>query len=265
MSVLDTVRTALVRRYLFARQQVRHLQAGLAYLSGRPLPGTRFVLFGRGRSGTTALVSLLDDVPGVRCEGEILRNAVPFPYRHVLGRAARCEAPTYGCKLLSYQVRDVQRFPGRPEDLLRTLHREHGFHILYLRRTNRLRHALSNIRARRDTFHRKMSDPDPGPTALRVDSDHVVEWMERSEALHAYEQRLLHDVPHLSLTYEAHIRHADAHQSTVDAICDYVGIDSGPVESSYRKTAPASLRDRVANYDELAARLAGTRYEPYLE
>ena len=265
MSVLDTVRTALVRRYLFARQQVRHLQAGLAYLSGRPLPGTRFVLFGRGRSGTTALVSLLDDVPGVRCEGEILRNAVPFPCSHVLGRAARCEAPTYGCKLLSYQVRDVQRFPGRPEDLLRTLHREHGFHILYLRRTNRLRHALPNIRARRDTFHRKLSDPAPGPTALPVAPDHVVEWMERSEALHAYEQRLLHDVPHLSLTYEAHIRHADAHQSTVDAICDYVGIDSGPVESSYRKTAPASLRDRVANYDELAARLAGTRYEPYLE
>ncbi len=265
MSLVDDIETFVRRRYLFVRQQLRHLQAGLGYLSGRPLPETRFVLFGRGRSGTTALVSMLDDVPGLRCEGEVLHNYVPFPYRHVLGRAARCSAPTYGCKILSYQIQDVQRPPGRPEDFLRTLHREHGFRILYLRRTNLVRHALSNIQARRDTFHRKKSDPDAGPAALHVDPTHVVEWMESSERLGAYEQTLLDDLPHLPLTYETHIRDAEAHQATVDTVCDFLGIESGPVESSYRKVAPPALRDRVANYDELAAHLAGTQYETYLD
>jgi LPS sulfotransferase NodH len=265
MSVVDDVETFLRRRYLFARQQFRHLQAGLAHLSGRSLPETRFILFGRGRSGTTALVSMLDDVPGVRCEGEVLHNYVPFPYRHVLGRAARCSRATYGCKILSYQIKDVQRPPGPREDFLRTLHHEHGFQILYLRRTNLVRHALSNIRARRDTFHRKKSDPDAGPAALRVDPDHVIEWMESSKALNEYEQTLLDDVPHLSLTYEEHIRHAEDHQSTVDSVCDFLGIDSGSVESSYRKVAPPSLRDRVANYEELEERLRGTSYATFLE
>ena len=265
MSVFSDVETLLRRRYLFLRQQVRHLQAGLSYLSGQSLPETRFVLFGRGRSGTTALVSMLDDVPGLRCEGEVLHNYVPFPYRHVLGRAARCVAEAYGCKILSYQIKDVQRPPGGREDFLRTLYREHGFQILYLRRTNLVRHALSNIRARRDTFHRKKSDPDAGPTALHVDPDHVVEWMQSSEALHEYEQSLLADVPHLSLTYEEHIRHADDHQSTVDSVCDFLGIESGPVESSYRKVTPLSLKERVANYDELARRLRGTPYAEYLD
>ena len=265
MSVRDDIATFLRRRYLFVRQQVRHLQAGLSYLSDRPLPETRFILFGRGRSGTTALVSMLDDVPGLRCEGEVLHNYVPFPYRHVLGRAARGTTNAYGCKILSYQLKDVQRPSGSRKHFLHTLHHEHGFQILYLRRANLLRHALSNIRARRDTFHRKKSDPDTGPTALHVDPDHVVTWMQSSEALHEYEQTLLADVPYLSLTYEEHIRHADAHQSTVNSVCDFLGIESAPVESSYRKVAPPSLKDRVANYEALARHLRDTPYATYLE
>lgn len=265
MSVLDEAETFLRRRYLFVRQQFRHLQAVLSYLSGRPLPDTRFVLFGRGRSGTTALVSMLDDVPGLRCEGEVLHNYVPFPYRHVLGRAARCSAEAYGCKILSYQLKDVQRPPGPREEFLRTLHHEHDFQILYLHRTNLVRHALSNIRARRETFHRKKSDPDAEPTALHVDPDHVLEWMQSSEALNEYEHSLLDDVPHLSLTYEEHIRHADDHQSTVDLVCDFLGIEPGPVESSYRKVAPPSLQDQVANYEELVQRLEGTPYAKHLD
>jgi LPS sulfotransferase NodH len=265
MSALGDVETFLRRRYLFLRQQVRHLQAGWAHFTTSSLPAPRFILFGRGRSGTTALVSMLDALPGVRCEGEVLHNYVPFPYRHVLGRAARHPTKTYGCKILSYQIRDVQRPPGPRKDFLRRLHDEHGFQILYLRRTHLLRHALSNIRARRDTFHRKKTDADTDRNALHVDPDHVIEWMESSKALNAYEQTLLDDVPHLSLTYEEHIRHADDHQSTVDSVCDFLGIESAPVESRYRKVAPSSLRDRVANYDELADRLQGTQYDEYLE
>lgn len=265
MSILDAARTVLRRRYLFARQQFRHLQAGLSYLSGRPLPETRFVLFGRGRSGTTALVSMLNDVPGLRCAGEVLHNYVPFPYRHILGRAAGCTAEAYGCKVLSYQIKDVQRPPGRRENFLHTLHHDHGFQVLYLRRENLVRHALSNIRARRETFHRKKSDPDGEPTALHVNPDRVIGWMQSSQALRRYEETLLTDVPHLSLTYEEHIRHADDHQTTVDLVCDVLGVASGPVESSYRKVAPSTLRDRVANYEELVRRLDGTPYAKYLD
>ncbi len=265
MSVFSEAETFLRRQYLLVRQQFRHLQALLSSLSGRPLPDTRFVLFGRGRSGTTALVSMLDDVSGLQCEGEVLHDYVSFPYRHVLGRAARVSAGAYGCKILSYQIKDVQHPPGPRTDFLRILHHEHDFRILYLRRKNLLRHALSNIRARRKTFHRKKSDPDATPTALNADPSLVLEWIQSSEALSDYEHSLLEGVPHLSLTYEEHIRHAEDHQSTVDLICDFLEIESSPVESSYRKVAPRSLKDRVANYDELAQRLDGTPYAKYLD
>lgn len=259
------LRTFVRRRYLFARQQLRHLQALSAYVAGRRDPEKRFVLFGRGRSGTTALVSMLDAVPGVRCEGEVLHDWVPYPRRHVLGRSARIGEAVYGCKILSYQLRDVQCLPGDGTGFIRRLHEEHGFSILYLRRMNLLRHALSNVRARKETFHRKKSDSDRERPAINVDPDRVIEWMNSSAELNAYEQEILEDVPHLSLTYEEHIRRPEGHQATVDRICAYLGIESTNVESTYRKVAPPSLRAGVANFDELADRLLDTPYARFLE
>jgi LPS sulfotransferase NodH len=265
--VLDAVRTALNRRYLKVRQQYRHAQALWADVqtNGNPLPEPRFVLFGRGRSGTTALISMLGDVPALHCEGEVLHDWVPFPERHVRGRCARSGGPGFGCKILSYQIRDVQTRLSRPEGFLHTLHEEHGFRVLYLRRVNLLRHALSNIRARREQFHQKKGAEGGSRRALRVDPDHVVEWMRSSDALNRYEEQLLEGVPHLSLTYEEHIRDAIQHQHTVDTVCSFLGVESAPVESSYEKVAPPSLRDGVENYDALARRLRDTPYASYLE
>lgn len=264
--VLDSLTSILNRRYLVLRQQYRHAQALWASrgLEESDLPSPRFVLFGRGRSGTTALISMLGSVPALECEGEILHDWVPFPHRHVLGRSARAAAPGYGCKILSYQIRDVQTRLSHPDDFLRRLHEENGFQILYLRRKNLLRHALSNIRARREQFHRKKGEGNARP-ALHVDPEHVLDWMCSSEALSTYEDQLLRDVPHLSLTYEAHIRDPSQHQDTIDLICDFLGVETASVESPYEKIAPRSLREGVSNYGELARRLRETPYAQYLE
>jgi LPS sulfotransferase NodH len=258
------VLSALNRQYLKVRQQYRHLQACIGHLARRRPPRTRFILFGRGRSGTTALVSLLDALPSVRCEGEILHDYVPFPFVHVRGRSRRARSAGYGCKILSYQLRDVQSAFEAPHTVLRELHHRCEFDLLYLRRTNLLRHALSNIRARRDQFHRQKSDPTERPP-LTVDPDHVVEWMRKSEALQRYEEKLLEGLPYLSLTYEEHMRDPSAHQSTVDLICEYLGLPSAPVETDYKKLAPRSLRTGVSNYETLAQHLETTKYEPFLE
>ena len=262
--MVDDLVSALNRQYLKVRQQYRHLQAWTATLARTSLPEPRFVLFGRGRSGTSLLISLLDSLPSLHCEGEILHDYVPFPHTHVLGRSARSHSGGYGFKLLSYQVRDVQTALESPKTVLRTLHHDDGFQVLYLRRTNLLRHALSNIRARRDTFHRTGDAASPSRPALHVDPEHVVEWMRSSEALATYEHALLEDVPHLSLTYEENLRDPDAHQSTVDTVCEYLDIEPAPVETSHQKLAPRSLRAGVANYDELAHHLRATPYEQYL-
>jgi hypothetical protein len=89
--------------------------------------------------------------------------------------------------------------------------------------------------------------------------------MDSSKALRDYEHLLLKGLPHLSLTYEEHLKDPPSHQSTVDMVCEYLGIESAPVQTEYQKIAPRSLREGVSNYDVLADHLATTEYAKYLE
>lgn len=100
---------------------------------------------------------------------------------------------------------------------------------------------------------------------MHVDPRHVVEWMRSSRTLQTFEQDLLDNVPHLSLTYEKHLRDPSSHQATVDEICQYLGIESAPVETSYQKISPRSLKEAVQNYDDLVDYLDSTEYARYLD
>lgn len=237
-------------------------------LRGCQLSPKRFILFGRGRSGTTTLVSLLNSHPQIVCEGEILALPVFFPRQHVLARCANSGAAVYGCKILSYQVSQVQPIKERQQfisDLSRL-----GFQIIYLKRRNLLQHALSNMRARQFGFHSKTSELAPGagsagaPAAITVDPDELLRWMQGSAHLERFESEALQDVPHLPLVYEDHLADASSHEATAASAFDFLGLDHVPVSTEYRKLSPASLRDSVANYDELVQALHGTPFAPYL-
>ena len=228
---------------------------------GRLAP-VRFVIFGRARSGTTALVRLLDSLPHVRCDGEILNPPTRFPYGRVLACCSNSHARIYGCKVLSYQVR-LFREDALRNEFVRRLTGD-GFKIVYLKRENLVFHALSQIRARDHGF--EMSSREAwAPPKQGVDVDELMTWMKRAEMMETFEQRQLENVPHLALTYEAHISDPGLHQSTVDTVCAFLGIDSAPATLELQKVSPPTLRDSIENYDEVAAALRGTQYDAFLE
>lgn len=120
------------------------------------LPSQRFAIFGRGRSGSTVLTSLLNAHRHISCEGEILHDRVFFPRLHIDWCASRCQSEVYGFKLLSYQLRDVQPI-GNPARFLRSLY-DGGYQFIYLTRRNLLFHALSNLNARQNKFHHRLQE-----------------------------------------------------------------------------------------------------------
>ena len=92
----------LKKPHLRIRQTANYL------LQRPPMRSVRFVLFGRGRSGTTALVGLLDGVKEIHCDGEILSRPVLLPKLYLQSCCANSPNMAYGCKILSYHIRDVQ-------------------------------------------------------------------------------------------------------------------------------------------------------------
>ena len=238
------------------------LDVSLDRLGRRPPVAKRFVVLARGRSGSTALVSILDAVPGIRCEGEILHDRVPWPERFVDARSRARPCDAYGFKVLAYQIRDVQRLRDR-EGFVRRLHAR-GFEVVYLRRENLLRHAISSLRARTLGFHRRRGEP-AAPASLEIDVDALVARMEQIEGTRDYEERLLEGVPHMSLSYERDLRDEARHQSTLDRVCDLLGVKSAPARSGFERISPPSLRESISNYDEVERRLASTRWARFIE
>lgn len=100
------------------------------------LPEKKFVIFGRGRSGSTLLVELLDSHPQIHCDNEILHDRVLFPRLYIDSCASRYQSQVYGFKFLSYQIKDVQRI-SQPKKFLLQLYQS-GYKIIYLRRENLL-------------------------------------------------------------------------------------------------------------------------------
>jgi LPS sulfotransferase NodH len=222
----------------------------------------QFIVFGRGRSGSTALVSLLNGLNGVCCDGEILAHPVLWPQLYLKANAANAHKSIYGCKVLSYQLRDIHQIqPG--SDFFYELSQA-GFHILYLRRENLLEHAISNIRARSFGFHKSRLQGFK-KNKVYVNPMAVVDWIEKSQRLWNYELSLLRDIPHLALTYEKNLASESQHQSTIDKICHYLDLQSNSVVSQYQKVSPQTLQASIENYDELTNYLRETSHYHYLE
>ncbi|ESA37064.1 nodulation protein h [Leptolyngbya sp. Heron Island J] len=228
----------------------------------------KFIIFGRGRSGSTTLVSLLNCLPEIDCDGEILAQPVLWPQLYLKARAAQAHNSVYGCKLLSYQLRDTHQI-RQGSDFLYELSQA-GVSILYLRRENLLEHAISNIRARSFGFHQSKFHQSNFRTGVQqekiyVEPKAVVDWMEKSQRLWEYELSLLRDIPYMALTYEKNLASETQHQPTIDAICRFLGIQSTPAVSKYQKVSPQTLQASVENYGELVYYLKSTPYERYLD
>ena len=160
------------------------------YLWKKPsLPSKKFVIFGRGRSGSTLLVNLLDKHNKIYCDNEILHDRVLFPRLYIDLCASRHQSYAYGFKLLSYQIRDIQSIYNQ-EKFLFNLHKS-GYKFIYLTRSNLLYHALSNINARMKKFHHRLNEGELSNQPIKVEIKQVFEWIKHSEKLDKYEHDLL--------------------------------------------------------------------------
>lgn len=245
--------------------------AGYAYEAAQHLrprvrdapPETRFVLFARGRSGTTLLLSMLNQHPRVEGDGEILRRRACRPHALIEQRLGQTQAPVYGFKLLSYQLRSLQtHLPDRRAFLEALV--ERGYRVLYLRRQNLLRHALSGLYAEhRNRWHQTDTDAADRPT-IRVCRDDLFRWLDGSAQLRDFEQEVLDGLPYLSLTYEEHLEGSESHTDTLRRVAGWLDLAPIVPNTSLRKTTPRRLSDLATNPDDVRDWVAASPYARFL-
>ena len=257
----EMIHLAADERDILMREEFGVYLKGLLKAGERP--EKKFVIFGRGRSGSTLLVRLLNSHPDIHCDGELLHDKVAFPMLYVQSKAVYSEKPVYGFKLLSYQLVSVQDM-RKPTHFLKDLH-ERGYRVIYLRRENLLYHALSNIGARRrGRFHQRVGDRYLEQEKMHVDVKEVLKWMRGSDHLRKLEEEILKETPHLSLTYESHLSVHENHQTTFDKICRFLNLKTSSVSADLVKLMPRKLEEIVENCEELCDSLRNTEYGWYI-
>lgn len=155
-------------------------------------------------------------------------------------------------------------------DSLSEVFQSAGTRLVFLRRRNRLKHALSLYRHHEeDKSQFKFEGQLP---ASKLDLRRFDKWLRKSVELHdeslaeqaSWEARTGPDRA-LALYYEEFVDE-EGKKATVKQVCQFIGADCShmPFSSYYRKATPDSLADSVTNYRELADRYITTEFGKYL-
>jgi LPS sulfotransferase NodH len=222
----------------------------------------RFVILFPGRTGSTFLVSALDAHPDVEAKGEVLdglRSAGADEQRAWLDRYFRGPAlnrhRAVGFKTKLRDVFDQDHFAAAIE--------QYDARIVVLDRRNDVKHAVSRITARilRDRtgrWNRYEGSEELG--LIEVDPDDFASRLEAVETekqiIRSFVERL--GRPHLDIDYEELLADPDL---TFARVFDHLGVRCVPVHGKTLKNTSDDLREVIANFDELRAPYAGTKYD----
>ena len=226
------------------------LRAIYARMKGKTGAKHRFVVIARPRSGTTLLVTLLHQIPDLRCDGEMLHHAVLRPTGLLRSLARTCQQSAYGCKVLSYQMLDVQRMAD-PLAFCQSVQAA-GFHIVHLTRDT-FGQCLSLSKAQHTGFYHQKSETPVStlPSEMTLDEDVFRQQVHWNLTMLDYENKLLAALPHLSLHYDTDLTTPEAQQRSTDKICDRIGHSSGLVQARTKKVDTMSGGTRITNRDRL--------------
>lgn len=239
-----------------------------------PLARTRFLILAAGRTGSTRLRLLLDSHPLALCHGEVFgenlstlaepgsdahrrrleeRAADPagFARDHVFATEGK---EALGFKILYHQLADT--WPG----LMNWLAVERDIRLVHLVRRNGLKRFLSEYFVgtvtRKNLFLKTEEIPalplvEIPPTVLLANLESIEAEADRMRAIFC-------DHPVHELAYEDSL---EDNGPALRSVLDFLGLPPAELSVGIKKILPDDPKALIANFNEVAAALRGTRYE----
>lgn len=239
--------------------------------SSLKFPENKFVIYTRGRTGSTVLTDLINCHPDIFCDVEIFNfiysnNKVAFPLKYIDSCSKR--ASIYGKTVYGFKVKisqlSIEHKYSDYEQILSELNRK-NWKFIYLKRENYLRHKLSNLLiTETNVYHLKEND-EPYKKKIKVDCDLLMKAIKFGEEVEMLEKRSLKNIPYLEIIYEKDLFDKSNHQETANRIFEYLGLKTCNVYTDYKKVTPDNLEDSILNFEELYNYFKNTEYIEYLK
>jgi LPS sulfotransferase NodH len=222
-----------------------------------------FLILTSGRTGSSHLVSLLDSHPDLCCFGELFRQAeasFPFfyvntphtdPREYLASLAGRVGNRLMGFKLTAHCM------TIHPEAA--SLLQDARVRVILLRRANLLAQAVSGSLAKAtDVWHSTGPERDPN-AQVRIEPKRIVGTLVKLQEQQIALAALCQGHPVFELSYEDL-----ATGNRLDDLQRFLGVEPRPLTSRYRRLDPRPLREKIENWEQVRAALAGTQFEGLL-
>lgn len=228
-------------------------------------PPNKFVIFTSGRSGSTLLVDLINSNPNIHCDLELLKRRNFAPMGLIKTHAKCSTQDTYGFKLLSYQLKNVQTHVINKWVFLDRLVNQEGYKLIHLERENKAKQALSIIYAfYRGKWHNQKGSKQQQSLQFELDPKVLYKFINESEILKKFETEMLQGQDHLHISYEKDLINLDHREETIQKMSDWIGIEAVKPETSLRKVTPSKLSNMISNKQEVIDFIANTEYAHYV-
>lgn len=229
-------------------------------------PANRFVMYTRGRTGSTLLTDLINCHPDILCDVEIFNfmysnGIVKFPNKYTDScskRATIAGKSTYGFKVKISQLKDEHKYKDYGK-ILTDLNSE-GWKFIYLKRENFISHMISNLMAAETNVYHLKKNEEGYNKKIHVDGQLLLDAIKFGDETMKAEEENLRNIPHLTIVYETDLLDNSKHQETADKIFNYIGLKEHKVSANFKKVVPKDLRETIINYDEVYNFFKGTEY-----
>lgn len=244
-------------------------QEGIAYyhdLTKKLSPEQkRVVIYGQGRTGSTLLESLLVSTGYFTEHGELLTTKfgeVKYPLKFIRGMAKSANPNGFIFHLKPYHLYRDRKNSVEPADFLKALQNE-GWFIIHLKRENKMRHALSNIIAKKRGSYHKVEDTQED-LHIHVNCDTLIRKIKKRIRIDRIEEQSLEDIEFYEVVYETSLEYSEKHQPTVNKILKQFALDPKRVSSKQRKVYKTPLPSLITNYHDFTECVKRNGFEKYL-
>ena len=226
-----------------------------------------FVVFELGQSGCTTLMRWFRDRKDIIFQENILSQRVRFPRMSVFRRVHQSHGEVYGFNLRIEHLRQVQTMPN-PNQFLQDLHRG-GCRVIFLQRRDILRHAIATLKVDNIQSSKSLNVTDSSSSPpnhanrskrVAINTQALLNCLQYIETQRVDAQAILHDIPHLSLTYEDDLIDPNVYSTTAQRLSDFLEIVPLKPADNVVKLVHQDRADLVTNYDEVRQAIESSEY-----
>lgn len=256
---------------LLSKKNIKHRALELAaymfnIMKHKPSDRVRVVILAQGRTGSTLLESLLDSTGHFCTNGELLNSKtceIFFPAQYINGLSKKDSDKNFIFHVKTYQLTRDRKKPVDPVSFMEKLYNE-GFKVIYLKRTNIIKHSLSNVVAEHRGYYHKFNDKKED-LQVSIDCSSFAENVLERVQFSQEEATVLSNIKYYEVEYEEDLENADLHQKTINKILDYLSLERKNATTKHRKINTLPMKDLISNYDEFVDCIKEHGWQKYLD